>query len=95
MSGQASVAFTLAKGAISAPINSGTNGVVLSVIDKQEPTADDIAKNFDATREQLLSTQREEIFRVYIGTLTDTYTKKGAIHYSQKQPAPGSSPFGG
>lgn len=95
MSGQAAVAFTLAKGAISAPINVGTTGVVLSVVDKQEPSADEIAKNFDATREQLLSQQHEEIFRVYIGTLTDTYTKKGAIRYSQKQPAPGSSPLGG
>ena len=95
MSGQAAVAFTLAKGAISAPINAGTTGIILSVTDKQEPSAEDIAKNFDATREQLLSQQHEEIFRVYIGTLTDMYTKKGAIKYSQKQPAPGSSPFGG
>jgi peptidyl-prolyl cis-trans isomerase D len=95
MTGPASVAFTLTKGAISAPINVGANGVVLSVTDKQEPSAEDIAKNFDATREQLLSDQREEIFRVYIGTLTDMYTKKGAIKYSQKQPAPGASPFGG
>jgi peptidyl-prolyl cis-trans isomerase D len=95
MTGPASVAFTLAKGAISAPLNVGANGVVLSVTDKQEPSAEDIAKNFDATREQLLSDQREEIFRVYIGTLTDMYTKKGAIKYSQKQPAPGASPFGG
>jgi len=95
MSGQASVAFTLAKGAISAPINLGTTGIVLTVTDKQEPTADEIAKNFDATREQLLNEQHEEIFRVYIGTLTDMYTKKGAIKYAQKQPAPGSSPFGG
>ena len=95
MSGQAAVAFTLAKGAISAPINAGTTGIILSVTDKQEPSAEDIAKNFDATREQLLSQQHEEIFRVYIGTLTDMYTKKGAIKYSQKQPASGSSPFGG
>ena len=57
--------------------------------DKQEPSAEDVAKNFDTTREQLLSEQREEIFRVYIGTLTDMYTKKGAIKYSQKQAAPG------
>ena len=95
MSGQGAVAFTLAKGAISAPINAGTTGIVLSVTDKQEPSADEIAKNFDTTREQLLNQQHEEIFRVYIGTLTDMYTKKGAIKYSQKQPSPGSSPFGG
>ena len=95
MSGPASVAFTLAKGAISGPINVGTTGVVLSLTDKQEPTADEIAKSFDTTREQLLSQQHEEIFRVYIGTLSEMYQKKGAIKYSKKQPDPGSSPFGG
>jgi peptidyl-prolyl cis-trans isomerase D len=94
MSGPGAVAFTLAKGAISGPINTGQNGVVLSVIDKQEPTAEDIAKNFDATREGLLNQQRDEIFRVYIGDLTQKYEKSGAVRYSRKQPEPGSSPFG-
>jgi peptidyl-prolyl cis-trans isomerase D len=94
MSGQGAVAFTLAKGAISGPINTGRTGVVLSVVDKQEPTAEDIAKNFDATREGLLNQQRDEIFRVYIGELTQKYEKGGAVRYSKKQPAPGSSPFG-
>jgi peptidyl-prolyl cis-trans isomerase D len=94
MSGQGAVAFTLAKGAISGPINTGRTGVVLSVVDKQQPTAEDIAKNFDATREGLLNTQRDEIFRVYIGELTQKYEKGGAVRYSKKQPEPGSSPFG-
>jgi peptidyl-prolyl cis-trans isomerase D len=94
MSGPGAVAFTLAKGAISGPINAGRVGVVLSVVDKQEPSAEDIAKNLEATREQLLSTQHDEIFRVYIGNLTDKYQKSGAIRYSKKQPPPGSSPFG-
>jgi peptidyl-prolyl cis-trans isomerase D len=94
MSGQGSVAFSLAKGAVSGPINTGRDGIVLSVIDKQEPTAEDIAKNFDATREGLLNTQREEIFKVYIGDLTQKYEKGGAVKYSAKQPAPGASPFG-
>src|SRR5260370_146989 len=94
MSGPGSVAFSLAKGAISGPINTGRSGVVLSVVDKQEPTAEDIAKNFIATRERLLNEQHEEIFRVYIGELTQKYEKGGAVRYSQKQPAPGSAPFG-
>jgi peptidyl-prolyl cis-trans isomerase D len=94
MSGPGSAAFSLAKGAISGPINAGRVGVVLSVLEKQEPTAEDIAKNFAKTREQLLAAQREEIFRVYIGNLTEKYEKGGAIRYSKKQPAPGSSPFG-
>jgi len=98
MSGQASVAFSLAKGAISGPLNLGRTGVVLALTDKQEPTADDLKKNFDQTREALLAQQHEEIFRVYIGTLTDLYEKKGAVKLSAKPAAPGapgSSPFGG
>jgi peptidyl-prolyl cis-trans isomerase D len=90
MAGQAAVAFTLNKGQFSGPLNVGTNGVVLEVTDKQEPTADEIAKKFDSTREDLLSQQHEEIFRVYVGTLTELYTKKGAIRYSKK---PASSPL--
>jgi len=95
MSGAGSVTFSLAKGAISGPINAGRVGVVLSVIDKQEPTADDIAKNFAATREKLLNDQREEIFRIYIGELTQRYEKSGAVRFSKKQAAPGGTPFGG
>jgi peptidyl-prolyl cis-trans isomerase D len=94
MSGPGSVAFSLPVGGISGPINAGRSGVVLSVLEKQEPTADDITKNFAQTREQLLSAQHEEIFRVYIGNLTDKYEKSGAVRFSKKQPASGSSPFG-
>jgi peptidyl-prolyl cis-trans isomerase D len=94
MSGPGSAAFSLAKGAISGPINTGRSGIVLSVVDKQEPTAEEIAKNFDKTREALLDTQRDEVFRVYIGELTQKYEKGGAVRYSKKQPEPGSSPFG-
>ena len=93
MSGAGSVAFSLPKGAISGPINAGRVGVVLSVIDKQEPTADDIAKNFNATKDKLLNDQREEIFRVYIGELTQKYEKGGAVKFS-KQQVPAGLPAG-
>jgi len=87
MGGQASVAFSLAKGAISGPLNLGQNGVVLEVLDKQEPSAEEIAKNFEQTKEQLLSERQEEVFRVYLGTLTDKYKKAGAIRMKEKAPA--------
>jgi peptidyl-prolyl cis-trans isomerase D len=93
MSGQASVAFTLDKGAISQPINTGQSGIVLSVIDKQEPTPDDIAKNFDKTRDQLLEQKRGEMFGVFAGTLSQKYEAVGAIKYS-KQAKSAPSPFG-
>jgi peptidyl-prolyl cis-trans isomerase D len=88
MSGPASVAFTLNKGAVSGPINLGRAGVVLTVTDKQEPTTEDIAKNFDQTREQLLNDQREELFRVYVGTVTKKYEDAGAVRMSKKQTGP-------
>jgi len=97
MSGPGSVAFTLAKGAVSGPIDTGATGVVLSVTDKQEPSAEDMAKNFDQTREQLESQQRDEVFRVYLGTLQDKYEKGGGIKYAKAAagPAvPGGAPAG-
>ncbi len=94
MAGPASVAFTLPKGAITGPLNLGDKGAVISVLDKQEPTADDIAKNFDQTREQLLNAQREEIFRIYIGTLAEKYQKSGAVVFSKKPASTPGSPLG-
>ncbi len=84
MSGAGAVAFSLNKGAISGPLNQGRVGVVLSVIDKQEPTAEEAAKNFDQTREELISSQRDELFRVYAGNLMDRYQKSGSVRYSKR-----------
>ncbi len=39
MTGGAAVAFTMKPGEISGPINNGNTGVVLSILDRQEPTA--------------------------------------------------------
>ena len=89
MTGPASVAFTLPPGGITGPLNMGDKGAVLSVLDKQEPTSEEIAKNFDQTREELLNQQREEIFRIYLGTLAEKYQKAGAIVFSKK---PASAP---
>jgi peptidyl-prolyl cis-trans isomerase D len=85
LTGAASVVFTMPKGGISGPINEGANGSVLQLLDKEEPTADDIAKNFAATREKLLDQQRQEAFSIFVGSLMQRYEKAGAIAYSRKQ----------
>jgi peptidyl-prolyl cis-trans isomerase D len=84
MNGPASVAFTLAQGAVSGPISAGQNGIVLSVTDKEAPSAADVAQHMDQTREQLLAEQRDQIFRVFLGTLSDTYKNGGGIRYSKQ-----------
>ena len=91
LSGAASVVFTMQKGAISGPINEGVNGAVLQLTDKQEPSADDVAKNFDATKEKLLDQQRQEAFSVFVDSMMNRYEKAGAIIYSNKKP---DTPFG-
>ena len=89
MSGPAGVAFSLPKGGISGPLNTGPNGVVLAVTDKQEPSTDDIAKNFTQTRNQMLNQKREEVFEIYVGTLEGKYEKAGAIRQKVKPAQPG------
>ncbi|QMV17859.1 peptidylprolyl isomerase [Granulicella sp. 5B5] len=88
MGGAASVAFSLPKGGISGPINEGANGAVLQLTDKQEPTADDITKNFAATKDKLLDQKRQEVFSVFIGSLMDRYEKANAIVYAKKPLTP-------
>jgi peptidyl-prolyl cis-trans isomerase D len=94
MSGPGKVAFSLAKGAVSGPINAGQTGVVLVVTDKQEPTPDEMAKNLDTMREQLLNTQKEQIFDVFLGTLSQKYEAGGGIRLSKQAETPAGIPAG-
>jgi peptidyl-prolyl cis-trans isomerase D len=79
--------FNLNVGQISKPINTGHSGIVAKIVEKQEPTADEIAKNFDATREQLLNERREQMFAVFVTALTDRYEKQGGIRMNKRAQA--------
>ena len=94
MSGPASAAFDLQKGGISGPLNAGGSGTVLQVTDTAQPTTQEAAATFAAQRTQLLDQQRAEMFGVYMQSLIDTYTKRGAIRVSQQKPATAGSPLG-
>ena len=80
----------LAVGNISGPINARRTGVVAKIVDKQEPSADEIAKNFDQTRESLLDQRRGEAFSVFASGIFDDYKKHKRILVNAKpadQPA--------
>jgi len=83
--------FDLNAGQFSKPINTGRNGVVAKVIEKQQPTADEIAKNLDQTRDTLLGQRRDQMFDVFVSNLVDKYQKQGRIRLSKK-PASALSP---
>jgi peptidyl-prolyl cis-trans isomerase D len=74
----------LTVGAISGPIDTGRNGVVAKILDKQEPTAEEIAKNFDQTRDQMLEQRRQDAFGVFLSGVMDDYKKHKLIQMNAK-----------
>jgi peptidyl-prolyl cis-trans isomerase D len=76
--------FDLKVGQISKAINTGRSGIVAKIDDKQEPSTDEIAKNFDTTKEALLNQRREQMFEVFVTSLTDRYQKAGGIHMNKR-----------
>jgi peptidyl-prolyl cis-trans isomerase D len=71
--------FDLSLGNISGPINTGRTGVVAKLTDKQEPGADEIAKNFDQFKDQMLQQRRGDAFNIFLSTLMDEYKKHNRI----------------
>jgi peptidyl-prolyl cis-trans isomerase D len=76
--------FDMKPGDISGPINAGRTGVVAKIDDKVEPTPQDIQKNFDQTREQMLDQRRNEAFEVFASNVADNYKKHNLIAYNAK-----------
>jgi peptidyl-prolyl cis-trans isomerase D len=74
----------LSVGAISGPIETGRNGLVAKILDKQEPTAEDITKNFDQTRDQMLDQRRSEAFNIFVTGITADYKKNKRIKLNAK-----------
>jgi peptidyl-prolyl cis-trans isomerase D len=80
--------FDMAVGSISGPINTGRTGVVVKLLDKQEPSADEIAKNLDQTRDQMLEEKRSQAFGVFMSGILDDYKKHNRIRVSAKAKTP-------
>jgi peptidyl-prolyl cis-trans isomerase D len=83
--------FQMATGAISGPINAGRTGVVVKIDDRQAPTADEIATNFDRTRDAIRKEKQDEAFSVFMSGVWDSYKKRNLIRFNAKpQQTPGT-----
>ena len=80
--------FEMSVGAISGPINAGRTGVVAKLVDKKEPTAQEIQQNFDRQRDQLRDQRQEEAFGLFANNVMANYKKKGLIRINPKSTAP-------
>lgn len=76
--------FDLGVGQISNAIDNGTTGVVAQIQDKQEPSAADIAQNFDSTRDQLLNQRRDQMYQVFVSSLVSGYEKADRVLVNRK-----------
>ena len=85
MGGAASVAFSMKPGDISGPIDSGANGAVISLLEVQAPTDADLAAKRDQIREQLLQSQREEVFGLFVNNVRVQMEKTGKIKVNQEE----------
>lgn len=85
MSGSAAVAFTMKPGEISGPIQGGSNGIVLTVLERQEPTPEQVKANWDTARESLLEQKRQELEGLYVQNLRDRLEKQGKIKINRKE----------
>jgi peptidyl-prolyl cis-trans isomerase D len=80
--------FDLSVGNISGPISSGRTGVVAKIVDKQEPSAEEITKNLDQARDQLLDQRRGEAFQVFASNIIDDYKKHNRVLFNAKAKTP-------
>jgi len=85
MTGQASVVFSMKPGDISGPINSGANGVVISLVQVQAPTEADFAAKRDQIRDMLMQGKQQEIFELYVTNLRGQMEKSGKIKVNQEE----------
>jgi peptidyl-prolyl cis-trans isomerase D len=77
--------FDLPVGSVSEPINAQRAGVVAKILDKQEPTAEEIARNFDQAKDQMLDQRRADAFNIFVSNLMDDYTKHNRIQLNAKE----------
>ena len=82
---QAPDAFGMKVGEVSAPLPLQNKGVVYTVTERQEPSADDYAKKKDVTRDTMLQRKRQEMFALFTSNLVDQMEKSGRIKKNQAQ----------
>ena len=93
-SGQANLAFTMKPGDVSAPIQNGNTGVVLRILEKQEPSAAEFAKAKDQTRDKVADEKRGELFELFVTNLRQDMEKRGKIRVNEQVMKQLSTPRG-
>lgn len=85
MTGPVAVAFTMKPGDISSPLMAGRNGVVISLLEKQEPSPAEFASSKDQIREELVGQKRGEMMALFVSNLRSRLEKEKKIVVYKKE----------
>jgi peptidyl-prolyl cis-trans isomerase D len=85
MNGAAAVAFGMKPGEISGPLQGGPNGAVLTVLEIQKPSPEEVKQNWDKAKETLLEQKRTEFEGLYVQGLRDRLEKEGKIKINKTE----------
>jgi len=85
LTGPANVVFSMKPGEISGPITTGTNGVVINLLEKQEPTDQDFVAKKDQIRESLLQEKEQQLFGLFVSNVRQQMEKSGKIKINQQE----------
>jgi peptidyl-prolyl cis-trans isomerase D len=85
MNGAAAVAFTMKPGEISGPLQGGPNGVVLTVLEIQKPSPEEMKQNWDKAKEALLEQKRSTFEGLYVENLRERLEKDGKIKINKAE----------
>lgn len=85
LGGEASAVFTMKPGEISGPVNAGGNGVVILLLERQQPTDAELAAKRDQIRDSLLQSKQQELFVLFVTNLRDQMEKSGKIKVNPEE----------
>jgi peptidyl-prolyl cis-trans isomerase D len=83
--GPAAQIFNLKQGEISGPISVQSGGVVVMLVDKQEPSPEEMKKSWETAKETLLAQKRQELEGLYVQNLRERLEKEGKIKINKKE----------
>jgi len=85
LSGPASVIFDMQPAEISGPISAGANAVVVSLLEKRQPSDQEFAQKKEQIRDSLLQSKQGELFGLFVANLRQQMEKSGKVKINQQE----------
>lgn len=85
LTGPAAVVFSMKPGQITGPIAGDRAGIVISVLELQQPSDADFAQQKDQVRDSLVQSKRNQMMNLYASELVERLEKEGKIRKNKQE----------